>query len=207
MINGAISISPSLTSLSNVVIFQHHMRIVYTYRILFVIKELARHMIGFNFEAICWQKNLMSQGFQMSRYRQLSTNVMVVTTILFTHATFLWTTCCLICFIIIVKPFLILILTMVHTVYLIWKKGSRQVWSIDRGYLLSIAPDSISDIFRGQCAPTLWFVFPIGLMRLNTVRYILSFHAVNINSILNHKNEQSCIPPYFNMKPTPCISL
>ena len=29
-----------------------------------------------------------------------------------------------------------LILTTVHTVYLIWKKGSRRVWSIDRGCLL-----------------------------------------------------------------------
>jgi hypothetical protein len=61
---------------------------------------------------------------------------MVVTTILFTHTTFLWATCCLICFIIIVKPFLTLILTTVHIVYLIWKKGSWRVWSIDRGCLL-----------------------------------------------------------------------
>jgi hypothetical protein len=61
---------------------------------------------------------------------------MVVTTILFTHTTFLWATCCLICFITIVKPFLTGILTTVHTVYLIWKKGSRRVWSIDRGCLL-----------------------------------------------------------------------
>jgi hypothetical protein len=61
---------------------------------------------------------------------------MVVATILFTHTTFLWATCCLVCFITIVKPFLILILTTVHTVYLIWKKGSRQVWLIDRGCLL-----------------------------------------------------------------------
>jgi hypothetical protein len=29
--------------------------------------------------------------------------------------------------------------------------------------------------------------------------------AVNIN-ILNHKNVHSCIPPYFKMKSTPCIS-
>jgi hypothetical protein len=56
--------------------------------------------------------------------------------ILFTHATFLWATRCLICFITIVKPFLILILTTVQTVYLVWKKGSRRVWSIDRGCLL-----------------------------------------------------------------------
>jgi hypothetical protein len=67
---------------------------------------------------------------------QLSANFMVVKTILFTHTTFLWATCCLICFITIVKPFLTLILTTGYTVYLIWKKGSRQVWSIDRGCLL-----------------------------------------------------------------------
>jgi hypothetical protein len=30
--------------------------------------------------------------------------------------------------------------------------------------------------------------------------------AVNINNILNHKNVHSCIPPYFKMKSTPCIS-
>ena len=29
---------------------------------------------------------------------------------------------------------------------------------------------------------------------------------VNINNILNNKNVQSCIPPYFKMKSTPCIS-
>jgi hypothetical protein len=30
--------------------------------------------------------------------------------------------------------------------------------------------------------------------------------AVNVNNILNHKKVQSCIPPYFKMKSTPCIS-
>jgi hypothetical protein len=30
--------------------------------------------------------------------------------------------------------------------------------------------------------------------------------AVNINNFLNHENVQSCIPPYFKMKSTPCIS-
>jgi hypothetical protein len=39
-------------------------------------------------------------------YRKLSANFMVVTTILFTHTTFLSATCYLICFIPIVKPFL-----------------------------------------------------------------------------------------------------
>ena len=31
--------------------------------------------------------------------------------------------------------------------------------------------------------------------------------AVNINNILNHKSVQSCIPPYFKMKSTSCISI
>jgi hypothetical protein len=30
--------------------------------------------------------------------------------------------------------------------------------------------------------------------------------AVNINNIINHKNLQSCVPLYFKMKSTPCIS-
>jgi hypothetical protein len=34
-------------------------------------------------------------------------------------------------------------------------------------------------IFRGQCAPILWFVYPIGLMRLNTVRYFCHFVESN----------------------------
>jgi hypothetical protein len=41
-------------------------------------------------------------GFNSLVYRQLSTIFMVVITILFTH---LWATCCLVCFIPIVKPF------------------------------------------------------------------------------------------------------
>jgi hypothetical protein len=31
-------------------------------------------------------------------------------------------------------------------------------------------------------------------------------NAVNVNNILNHKKVQSCTPPYFKMKSTPCIS-
>jgi hypothetical protein len=42
--------------------------------------------------------------FQLSLYRLLSANFIVVTTILFAHTTFLWAT--LICFLPIVKPFL-----------------------------------------------------------------------------------------------------
>jgi hypothetical protein len=45
------------------------------------------------------------RGFNCLVYRQLSANFMVVTTMLFAHTTFLWATCCLICFIPIVKPF------------------------------------------------------------------------------------------------------
>jgi hypothetical protein len=63
---------------------------------------------------------LRSQGCQMFC---LQANFMVVTTISFTHTTFLWATCCLICFITIVKPFLTLILTTVHTFYLNLEKG------------------------------------------------------------------------------------
>jgi hypothetical protein len=76
-------------------------------------------------------KKLMSQGFRRLAYRQLSAYFMVVTKILFTHTTFLWATGCLICFVSIVKPFLRLILTTVHTVYLIWKIGLT-VGVIDR---------------------------------------------------------------------------
>jgi hypothetical protein len=54
------------------------------------------------------------KGFKCLAYRQLSAKFMVLTTILFTNTTFLWATCCLICFITIVKPFLTLILTTVH---------------------------------------------------------------------------------------------
>jgi hypothetical protein len=39
----------------------------------------------------------------------------------------------------------------------------------------SMAPDCTSDIYIGPCAPILWFVFPIGFMRLITVRYFCHF--------------------------------
>jgi hypothetical protein len=45
------------------------------------------------------------RGFNCLVYLQLSA-FMVVTTILLAHTTFLWTTCCLICFILIVELFL-----------------------------------------------------------------------------------------------------
>jgi hypothetical protein len=81
-------------------------------------------------------KSWCHKGFTCLAYRQLFANFRIVTTILFTDKTFLWTKCCLICFVTIVKPFLTLIFTTVHTGDLIWKKGSRRMWSIDRGCLL-----------------------------------------------------------------------
>jgi hypothetical protein len=51
--------------------------------------------------------------------------------LIYPHILF-WATCCLICFITIVKLFLTLILTMV----LFWKNASWRVWSIYRGCLL-----------------------------------------------------------------------
>jgi hypothetical protein len=139
MINGTISISLSSTSLTFVhVIFQPQLRIMCIYRNLFVMQEIAWYTISFTcmFEAVYWQTSSCQNGFKCLAYRQVSANFMVVKTILFTHTTFLWVTCCLICFITIVKPFLTLILNVVHTVYLIWKKGSRRVWPINRGCLL-----------------------------------------------------------------------
>jgi hypothetical protein len=192
--------SPSSTSLTYVVIFQPHLRMVRIYRSLFVMQELARHTISFYFEAIYWQRSWCHKGFKCLAYRQLSANFMVVTMIWFTHTTFLWATCCLICFITIVKPLLTLILTTLHTVYLIWKKGSRRVLSMDRGCLLLhdtwshlwYIHKSVSDIFRGLYTPILRFVFPIGLMRLNTVRYFCHFisevrslwHDLSIGTII-----------------------
>jgi hypothetical protein len=101
---------------------------------------------------------------------------MVVTTILFAQTTFLWATCCLICFIPIVKQFL------THWSWLrvvpFIERGNRAhggcVQSTGDAYS-SMAPDPTSDIFRGPCTPILWFVFPISLMRLITDRYFLSF--------------------------------
>jgi hypothetical protein len=64
-------------------------------------------------------KSWCCRGFNSLICRQLSANFMVVTTILFANATFLWATCCLIRFIPIVNRSLIM--TTVRTVYLIWK--------------------------------------------------------------------------------------
>jgi hypothetical protein len=139
-------------------------------------QELAWHTISFYFETIYWQKSWCHKGFKCPAYRQLSANFMTVTTILFTHTTFLWATCCLICFITIVKLFLTLILTTIHTVYLIWKKGSRRVWSIVRGcLLLHCTWSNLWYIQRSVYAHSLICKSNIGLMRLNTVRYFCHF--------------------------------
>jgi hypothetical protein len=180
MIKGAISIFPSLTSSTYVVIFQPHLRMVCIYRSLFVMQELARHTISFYFETIYWQISWCHKGFKCLAYRQLSAHFMVVKTILFTYTIFLSVTCCLICFITIVNPFLTLILTTVHTVDLIWKKGSRRVWSIDRGYLL----------LHGTCSH-LWYiqrsVYVHSLIGISFWTYeieycslFLSFHKENL---------------------------
>jgi hypothetical protein len=150
---------------------------VYIYRNLFDMQELVRHTISFLFEAIYWQISWCHRGFNCLVYRQLSANFMVVTTILFAHTTFLWATCCLICFIPIVKRFF------THWSWL------RVVPSIERGNRAHgwcdrstgdayspMAPDPTSDVFRGPCTPILWFVFHFRLTILITDRYFLSFH-------------------------------
>jgi hypothetical protein len=55
MTKGMISISPSLTSLTYVVIFQLHLCMMYIHRSLFDMLELVRHTISFQFEAVYWQ--------------------------------------------------------------------------------------------------------------------------------------------------------
>jgi hypothetical protein len=157
MTNGMISISPSLTSLTYVVIFQLHLHMAYIYCSLFDMQELGRYTIRFQFEAVYWQISWCHRGFNCLVYMQLSANFMVVITILFAHTSFLWATCCLICFIPIVKPFL------THWSWLrvmaFIERGNGAHGGCDRS-----APDPTSDIFRGPCTPILWFVFPIRLM-------------------------------------------
>jgi hypothetical protein len=113
-------------------------------------------------------------------YRQLSANFMVVTTVLFAHTTFLWATCYLICFIPIVKPFLTHCIERVNWAHGGCYRSTRDAYS-------SMAPDPTSDIFRGPCTPILWYVFPIGLMRLITDRYFCHF----IGSILTLRGPAS----------------
>jgi hypothetical protein len=81
-----------------------------------------------------------------------------------------------------------LILTADCSVYLIWTHWFwllilRLIWGhggCDRSAgdaNSSMAPVPTSDIhvFRGLCTPILWFVFPMGLMRLITDRYFCHF--------------------------------
>jgi hypothetical protein len=90
------------------------------------------------------------RGFNYLVYRQLYANVMVVTTILFAHTTFLWATCCLICFIPIVKPFLTH-WSWLRFVLFIWS-GNRARYGCGRwtgDAYSSMAPDPS----RGPCKP------------------------------------------------------
>jgi hypothetical protein len=82
MTNGMISISPLSTFLTYIVIFQLHLHMVYIYRSLFDMQELARLTISFWFEAVYWQTSWCYHGFNCLIHRQLSENFMVVTTIL-----------------------------------------------------------------------------------------------------------------------------
>jgi hypothetical protein len=75
--------------------------------------------------------------FKCLAYRQLSANFMVVITILFTHTTFLWATCCLICFITIVKLFFTLTLTTVHTVTDL-DYGSYRLPNLEKGLIAGV---------------------------------------------------------------------
>jgi hypothetical protein len=48
----------------------------------------------------------------------------------------------------------------------------------------SLAPDPASDISRGPCTPILRFVFSIGLMILNTVRYFCHVMHVFLGTVV-----------------------
>jgi hypothetical protein len=79
---------------------------------------------------------------------------MVVTTIFFAHTTFLWATCCLICFIPIVKPFL------THWSWLrivpFIERGNTAHGGCDRSTgdaYSSMAPDPTFGVSRGLCKP------------------------------------------------------
>jgi hypothetical protein len=167
------------TSLTYVVIFQLHLHMAYIYRILFDMQELAWQTISFQFEVVYWQISWCHRGFNCHVYRQLSANVIVVTTIIFAHAAFLWATCCLIYFIPFVKPFLthwswIRVVTFIE-------RGNGAHSGCDRSTedaYSSMAPDATSDIFRSPCTPIIWVVFPIRLT-LYDIDYwslFLSFH-------------------------------
>jgi hypothetical protein len=109
MTNEMISISPSPTSLTYVGIFQLLLRMVCVYIAAYSLCKSLLDMRSVFSSRQSTDKQVNVTGvssFNCLVYRQLSANFMVVTTILFTHTTFLWATCCLICFIPIGKSFL-----------------------------------------------------------------------------------------------------
>jgi hypothetical protein len=67
MTNGMISINPSSTSLTYVVIFQLHLHMAYIYRSSSDMQEFARHMISLFVWGSLLIDKLMSKGFQLSR--------------------------------------------------------------------------------------------------------------------------------------------
>jgi hypothetical protein len=155
MTNGNISVPLSSTSLTYVV----------------------RHTISFCLRQPFGKQADVTWCLNGLVYRQLTATFIVVTTILFAH-----------------KPFLhhilsdkfhthcwavldTLILTTGLAVYLLWN-GANSGCDRSTGDAYSSTPhDPTLDTFRGLCTPIKWFVFPIGLMRLITVRYFFSFHT------------------------------
>jgi hypothetical protein len=116
---------------------------------------MCKSLLDIRFEAVYWQTSWCHRGF----------NLMVVTTI-FAHTTFLWAKCCLICFISIVKRS--------------WQTdlyGSYHLSNLEIGLTASVTGQQgiltppwhliPLPIFRGLCTLILWFVFPIGLVKLN----------------------------------------
>jgi hypothetical protein len=130
MINGTISISPSSTSLTYVVIFQPHLCMVC--RLYIATYSLCKSLLGIR--SVFTSRQTIDKEVDVTRVSNVSlagSFLQIVWSLQWyylpiqpffgPHAAWY------------VKPFLTLILTTVHTVYLIWKKGSRRVWSIDRG--------------------------------------------------------------------------
>jgi hypothetical protein len=83
---------------------------------------------------------------------------MVFTTILFTHTTFLWATCCLISFIPIVKPFLTHWSWLRLVPFIECGKGAHGGCDRSTGDAYSsMAPDPTSGVSRGPCKPDIFF--------------------------------------------------
>jgi hypothetical protein len=109
---------------------------------------------------------------------------MVVTTILFAHTTFLWATCCLKCFIPIVKPFLThwSWLRVVPSI----ERGNRAHGGCDRstgGAYSSMAPDPTSDIYSEVCVrpfSDLYFLLDLRDWLLIVIFVISCLHACQI---------------------------